>query len=94
VSTLAARNADDAVLGRVLSVRLVGVYILESGVRRSVLCWCVWQESDFSRPEDVFTFNLLRKDISNFVLSVRLSKIMAALSRVNFQLAVVYSCQI
>jgi hypothetical protein len=27
----------------------------ESGVRRSVLCWCVWQESGFSRREDVFT---------------------------------------
>jgi hypothetical protein len=35
----------------------------ESVVRRSVLCWCVWQESGFSRREDVFTFNLLCKDI-------------------------------
>jgi hypothetical protein len=35
----------------------------ESGVRRSVLCWCVWQESGFGRREDVFTFNLLHKEI-------------------------------
>jgi hypothetical protein len=34
----------------------------ESGVRRSVLCWCVWQESGFSRCEDVLTFNLVCKD--------------------------------
>jgi hypothetical protein len=31
------------------------------GVRRSVLCWCVWQECGFSRREDVFTFNLVIK---------------------------------
>jgi hypothetical protein len=36
---------------------------LDSGVRRSVLCWCVWQESGFSRREDVFTFNLLYKEM-------------------------------
>jgi hypothetical protein len=35
----------------------------ESGVRRSVLCWCVWQESCFSRCEDVFTFNFVCKEI-------------------------------
>jgi hypothetical protein len=33
--------------------------ILESGVRRSVLCWCGWQESGFSRREDVFILNLV-----------------------------------
>jgi hypothetical protein len=27
--------------------------ILESGVRRSVLFWCVWQESGFCRRKDV-----------------------------------------
>jgi hypothetical protein len=32
-----------------------------AGVRWSVLCWCVWQESGFSRREDVFTWNLLQK---------------------------------
>jgi hypothetical protein len=35
----------------------------ESGVRLSVLCWCVWQESGFSRREDVFIFTLVYKDI-------------------------------
>jgi hypothetical protein len=33
-----------------------------SGVRRSVLCFCVWKETGFSRREDVFTFNLLYKE--------------------------------
>jgi hypothetical protein len=32
---------------------------LESGVRRSVCVGCVWQESGFSRREDVFIFSLL-----------------------------------
>jgi hypothetical protein len=36
---------------------------LESGVRRWVLCWCVWQESGFSRREDVFTLNLVYKEM-------------------------------
>jgi hypothetical protein len=30
-----------------------------AGVWQSVLCWCVWQKSGFSRREDVFTFNLV-----------------------------------
>jgi hypothetical protein len=34
-----------------------------SGVRRSVLCCCVWRESAFGRREDVFTLNLPYKDI-------------------------------
>jgi hypothetical protein len=34
----------------------------ESGVRRSVLCWCVRQEFGFSRREDIFTFNLIYKE--------------------------------
>jgi hypothetical protein len=34
-----------------------------SGVRRSVLCWCVWQKSGFSRRVDVFTSNLVYEDI-------------------------------
>jgi hypothetical protein len=33
----------------------------ESGVRRSVLCWRVSQNSGFSHRED-FSFNLLYKD--------------------------------
>lgn len=39
-----------------------GAYVFwESGVRRSVLCWCVWQESGLSRL-GVLTFNLLYKE--------------------------------
>jgi hypothetical protein len=26
----------------------------ESAVRRSLLCWCVWQESGFSRREEIY----------------------------------------
>jgi hypothetical protein len=37
-----------------------------SGVRRSVLCWCVWQESGFSRREDVLTFNFLFEKFYKF----------------------------
>jgi hypothetical protein len=52
------RGYDGAYDGVWWSLRLV-----ESGVRWSVLCWCVWQESDFSRREDVFTFNLLNEQM-------------------------------
>jgi hypothetical protein len=41
----------------------------EYGVRRSVLCWCVWQKCGFSRCKDVFTFNL---NNVNIAISVRL----------------------
>jgi hypothetical protein len=33
--------------------------LLLAGVRCSILCWYDWQESGFSRREDVFTFNLV-----------------------------------
>jgi hypothetical protein len=54
VATVVARNANDAMVGS------GGICVRrESGVRRSVLCWCVWQEPGFSRREDVFTFYAL-----------------------------------
>jgi hypothetical protein len=59
MATLVARNANEAVVGVWRSLRLAGVWSL--GVRRSVLCWCVWQESGFSRREYVFTFYLVHK---------------------------------
>jgi hypothetical protein len=34
-------------------------FVVESGVRRSVLCWHVWQESRLNNREGVFTFNLI-----------------------------------
>jgi hypothetical protein len=33
------------------------------GCLEPVLCWCVWQGSGFSRREDVFTLNLLHKEM-------------------------------
>jgi hypothetical protein len=48
-----------------------GVFVRrESGVRQSVLCWCVWQESGFSRHEYVFTINLLKKFYKCYTFSV------------------------
>jgi hypothetical protein len=44
---VAARNANDA---------LVAPMVGSGGV-------CVWQESGFSRREDVFTFNLLCEEV-------------------------------
>jgi hypothetical protein len=49
----------------------------ESGIRRSVLCWCVWQEFGFSRREDVFTLNLLYTEIFiNVVLKIKFAGMM------------------
>jgi hypothetical protein len=47
VSTLLAKNENEAIV-----TPIVG----SGGV-------CVWQESGFSRREDVFTFNLVQKEI-------------------------------
>lgn len=35
----------------------------ESGMRRSVLCWCISNESHSSLREDVFTFYLVCKEM-------------------------------
>jgi hypothetical protein len=57
-----ARNANEAMAAPM--VGSVGVCIWwEYGVRKSVLCRCVLQESGFSHREDVYTFNLVYKDI-------------------------------
>jgi hypothetical protein len=62
--------------------------LAESAFHRSLvsgsqLCvWCVWQESGFSHYEDVFTFNVLYKEIMYtssvhfHVLPVQFAKIM------------------
>jgi hypothetical protein len=61
VATLVGRNADEAIVA--LVVGSGGVCVpRESGVRWSVLCWYVWQESGFSRREDIFAFNLVYKE--------------------------------
>jgi hypothetical protein len=50
------RNANRAVV--VPTVGSDGVCLWpKSGVRRSVLFWCVWQEYGGIRREHVFTFN-------------------------------------
>jgi hypothetical protein len=68
VATLVARNTNEAMVTLVVGSGGVCVW-RDSGVRRSVLCWCVWQESGFSHREDVITFNLVR-NVINFVLSL------------------------
>jgi hypothetical protein len=62
MATLVARNTNEVMVAPVVGSGGVCVW-RESGVRRSVLCWCVWQESGFSHREDVFTFNLVYKEI-------------------------------
>jgi hypothetical protein len=52
------KNANQAIVTPMVGCGGVCV-CQESGVRRSVLCWCFWQRAGFSRREDVFTFNLL-----------------------------------
>jgi hypothetical protein len=67
VVTLVARNSNEVTVAPMVGSG--GVYVcLGSGVRRSVLCWFVWQESGFSRREDVLTYNLLRKEINKFCI--------------------------
>jgi hypothetical protein len=58
VATVVVRNANVAIVAP--EVGSCGVCVRrESGDRRSVLCWCVWQECGFGRREDVFTFNAI-----------------------------------
>jgi hypothetical protein len=57
---MVARNAKEAMVAPMMGSGGVCIWH-ESVVRRLVLCWCVWQESGFSRREDVLTFNLLQK---------------------------------
>jgi hypothetical protein len=62
VANVVARNANEATAEPM--VENDGVCFLpKSGDKRSVLCWCIWQESGFSRREDVFTSNLLYKEV-------------------------------
>jgi hypothetical protein len=72
VAALVTRNASGAVLAPMAQSSFGGN--LESAVRRSVLCWCVWQESGFSRHEDVFRFNLKKIIFANILLSMRFLK--------------------
>jgi hypothetical protein len=49
------------------------------------LCWCDWQESGFSRPEDVFTFNLLLKKFYNFFTFNATCKDNSTINCISFQ---------
>jgi hypothetical protein len=62
MATLIARNVNGTMVSPVVGSG--GVYVLREsgGVRRSVLCWCVWRESGFSRREDVCIFSLHCKE--------------------------------
>jgi hypothetical protein len=73
VATLVARNANAAMVVPMVGSAFGGS--LKFGVRRSVLCWCVWQESVLV-VVDIFTFNLVYKKIIKFILSIRFAKIM------------------
>jgi hypothetical protein len=50
---MAVRNAEEAMATPMVGCDGVCVW-RDFGIRLSVLCWCVWQESGFSRREDVF----------------------------------------
>jgi hypothetical protein len=83
-ATLAARNANEALVARMVGSGGVCVW-RESGVRRSVLCWCVWQESGFSRREDVSTINLLYKEIYKLCTFSAVCKNNAAINCITVQ---------
>jgi hypothetical protein len=65
-----------------------GVWVWrESGVRLSVLCLCVWQESGFSRSEDVSTFDLtyFLKTLYKFCTFSKICKGNAAINCISVQ---------
>jgi hypothetical protein len=59
---MVTRKANEAIVAPAVGYGGVCVW-QDSGVRLSVLCWCVCQESGFSCREDVSTFNLLNEDV-------------------------------
>jgi hypothetical protein len=66
VATLVARNPIEAVVAPVRR--------MESGIRRSVLCWCVCQEYEFSCREDVLLFIYFVTKFYKFCISLRFAK--------------------
>jgi hypothetical protein len=57
----------------------------ESGVRESVLCWCIWQESDFSYCKNVFTFIHFIKKFYKFCTFNTICKDDAAINCITVQ---------
>jgi hypothetical protein len=62
VATVVASKANEPTFPLQVGSAEVCVW-WESRVRHSVLCFCVWQVSGFSRREKVFVFNLVYKEI-------------------------------
>jgi hypothetical protein len=60
VATLEAGNGNKAIVTPMAGCGEIEFW-RESGVRLSVLCWCVWLECGLSHREDVFTLNLVDK---------------------------------
>jgi hypothetical protein len=54
------------------------LYLAGVWSQASVLCWCIWQQSGFSRSEEIFTFNLLERKThyKQTVFSKQFAKIM------------------
>jgi hypothetical protein len=69
-------NANEAMVASTVGSGGVSVW-RECGVGRSVLYWCIWQESGFILREDVFIFFVftLKRSFINCVLSMRFTKI-------------------
>jgi hypothetical protein len=60
----------------------------ESGVRQSILCWCIWQGYGFSRREDVFTLNLVYKRFFYKCTFNAICKDIAAINCITVQLKI------
>jgi hypothetical protein len=74
--TLVARNVNEAMVAPMMVSGGVCIW-RESGIKRSGLCFYVWQESVFSRSENVFTLNLVFFiNFINFTIPMRFAKIM------------------
>lgn len=75
-ATLVARNSYKVMVTPMMVSG--GVCVCRtSGIRRSVLWLCFWQEFGFSSYEDVYTLNLISEEILiNSVLLMRFTKIM------------------
>jgi hypothetical protein len=93
VATLAARNGGGCG-GGLQETAFCGIW--KSGVRRSVLCCHVWQESGVSRHEDLFSFNYIIKKFYKYCTFNAICKDNAAINyiRPNVQHKKVHSHQL
>jgi hypothetical protein len=61
------------------------VVVAESGVNGRFFSWCIWQESDFSRSEYFFKFNLLYNFFYKFFTFNAICRDNAGINRVTLQ---------